>query len=65
MMLCVYVCMHAAVRAAPCAICICYTVDPKLSGPQVSGCLDYPNWVVTVQLEYFVKGFGHPLSLCF
>ena len=31
------------------------TVDPQLSIPQVSGRLDYPDWVVTVQLEYFAN----------
>ena len=24
--------------------------------PQLSGCSDYPDWAVTVQLEYFVEG---------
>ena len=31
------------------------TVDPQLSIPQVSGRLDYLDWVVTVQLEYFAN----------
>ena len=36
-----------------------YTVDPRLSGPHLSGCSDYPDWVMTVLLECFVK------SVCF
>ena len=35
------------------------TVDPQLSGPQVSDLSDFLDWVVTVQLECFVK------SVCF
>ena len=31
------------------------TVDPQSSGPQVSGFSDYPDSIVTAQLEYFVK----------
>ena len=31
------------------------TVDPWLPRPQVSGHSDYPELVVTVQLEYFIK----------
>ena len=29
--------------------------DPQLSGPQVSGRSDYPDSIVTAQLEYFGK----------
>ena len=29
------------------------TIDPWLSRPQVSGHLNYPDWVMTVQLECF------------
>ena len=31
------------------------TAVPQLFRPQVSGRLDYPDWVVTVQLEHFVE----------
>jgi len=35
------------------------TVDPRLSGPHLSSCSDYPDWDMTVLLECFVK------SVCF
>ena len=37
-------------------ITVMCTVDPRLSGPHLSSCLDYPDWVLLklcVLLEYF------------